>query len=207
MDNHRPMNIREIIVASENPGKARELQAIFGSIFPGVHVFRPSERGLWISYPPEGDDYTSNAIAKARAAAEQTGIAAVADDSGIEVDHLDGAPGAHSARWGSDDEDRNDRLLAALHGVPEAERTARYRAVAAMAIPEEGCTVTAEATWEGVIIDERRGTGGFGYDPIFRDPELGLTGGEMSSEEKAARSHRGKALRLLAEKVRRESRP
>ncbi len=195
------MNVSAILVASENPGKARELQAIFGVLFPGVRVLRPSERDLKISYPPEGDDYTANAIAKARAAAEQTGLAAVADDSGIEVDHLGGAPGAHSARWGSSDEDRNDRLLAALHGVPEEKRTARYRAVAALVVPG-GDAYTAEGTWEGVILTERRGTNGFGYDPIFRDPELNLTGGEMSADEKAKRSHRGKALRLLAEKVR-----
>lgn len=191
------MRLREIVVASENPGKARELETIFGALFPGIHVVRPSERGLKIQYPPEGDDYTANAIGKARAAAEQTCLPAVADDSGIEVDALDGAPGPHSARWGTDDEHRNDLLLEKLAAIPDHARTARYRAVAALVLPG-GHAYTAEGTWEGIIIRERRGRNGFGYDPIFLDPDIGLTGAEMSPEEKASRSHRGKALRALA---------
>lgn len=195
------MTFTEIVVASENTGKARELAAIFGALFPNVRILRPSELGRKITYPEEGADYTRNAVAKARAAAMQTGLPAIADDSGIEVDHLSGAPGPLSARWGTTDDERNDRLLAAMaETIDPAHRRARYRAVAALALPN-GETFTAEGTWEGRIVTERRGSNGFGYDPIFLDEKLQKTGGEMSAEEKSVRSHRGKALKTLASKV------
>jgi XTP/dITP diphosphohydrolase len=196
--------LERIVVASENAGKARELEAIFAELFRGVHVLRPSELGVKIAYPDEGASYAENATAKATAAATQTGLPAVADDSGIEVDALGGAPGVLSARYDIDDEARNRRLLRELAAFPEPSlRGAQYRAVAAFAWPD-GRALTAEGVWRGVIIQSPRGAGGFGYDPIFLDLESGKTGGEMTPEEKAARSHRGHALRTLAGRIRGE---
>jgi XTP/dITP diphosphohydrolase len=132
---------------------------------------------------------------------EATGLPALADDSGIEVDALGGAPGVLSARYADSEESRNARLLAELRDVPEARRTARYRAAAALALPD-GRIVVAEGSCEGRIALAPRGRGGFGYDPIFFSVELGRTVGEASAVEKARISHRARAMRALGAKLR-----
>ena len=194
-------DLRRVVVASENPGKAAEIARIFAGFFPEIAVLRPSDLDITVDYPPEGDSYHLNATAKALAAARQVMLPAVADDSGIEVDSLGGRPGAHSARYAPSDAERVARLLDELAAFPEPERrTARFRAVAALAFPDRR-TVVAEATWEGRIAPAPSGLGGFGYDPVFWDPQLGKTAAEMAPDEKAARSHRGQALRQLAARL------
>lgn len=182
------MEITKVIVASENPGKVAEISALFGTI--GVKV----SAATGVKYPPEGDNYRTNAAAKARAAARATGYPSVADDSGLEVDALDGRPGVHSARYAPTSEERIEKLLGELRG--NRNRRARFRCVAACAFPD-GKTILAEETWEGEITESPRGEKGFGYDPVFFDPAIGKTAAEMSPEEKEERSHRGKALRTL----------
>jgi XTP/dITP diphosphohydrolase len=188
---------RKILAASENPGKLRELRAITAELLEGVEVVTPKELSLVIAYPEEGDAYAPNAIGKAEAAARASGLPAIADDSGIEVEALEWGPGPASARYADSDEARIARLLAALGDRPPERRRARFRSVAACVLPD-GTSLIAEGLWEGVILAERRGAGGFGYDPIFFDPEAGQCAAEMTPQEKAARSHRGKALRALA---------
>jgi XTP/dITP diphosphohydrolase len=150
--------------------------------------------------------YRGNALLKARAAAAQAGATALADDSGLEVDALGGAPGVHSARLGGpglDDAGRCARLLDALRAVPAARRTARFRCAIAIVEPA-GREDVVEATVDGLILDAPRGAGGFGYDPVFFYPPLGRTFAELTAEEKARVSHRGCALaaarRLLCER-------
>ena len=143
-----------------------------------------------------GSTFLENALLKARAVAAATGCLALADDSGLEVDALNGAPGVRSARFagpGADDAERNRRLLQMLQGVPPERRTARYVAAIAIADPAGEARTTA-ATCEGAIAPSPRGEGGFGYDPIFLLPDRGLTMAEISPEEKNRISHRGRAL-------------
>jgi XTP/dITP diphosphohydrolase len=154
--------------------------------------------------------YEGNALLKARAAARHTGALSLADDSGIEVDALDGAPGIRSARFagpGLDDAGRNAALLAALRDVPDARRRARYRCVVAVvdpAVADAGVReVVVEGAAEGVLLREPRGTGGFGYDPLFFYPPLGRTFAELTPEVKAGVSHRGIALARAREALRR----
>lgn len=195
-------DLRRVVVASENPGKAAEIARIFAGFFPGIVVLRPSDLDITVDYPPEGDSYHLNASAKALAAARQVVLPAVADDSGIEVDALGGRPGVRSARYAPTDAERVTRLLDELAGVPEPERRgARFRAVAVLAFPDRR-TLVAEATWEGLIAAAPSGRGGFGYDPVFWDAALRKTAAEMAPDEKAARSHRGQALRRLAAQLR-----
>lgn len=192
--------IARLVVASENRGKAREIHAIFSALMPDIEVVRASELDITVEYPPEGDDYTLNAVAKALAAARQTGLPAVADDSGLEVDSLGGRPGVHSSRYAATDAARVARLLDELRAFPDPEqRSARFRCVAALGLPDR-TSLTAEGTWEGVIAASPTGLGGFGYDPVFVDLSSGRTAAQLLPEEKSALSHRGKALRALAEK-------
>ena len=150
-----------------------------------------------VTLPPEGaDSYFENALAKARAAAAASGVLALADDSGIEVDALGGAPGVLSARYGGEglsDEARCAKMLEALRGVPPLKRSASYRCVIAIVEPAGG-EATAEGTVDGILLDERKGTGGFGYDPIFYYPPLDATFAQLSADEKHTVSHRGIAM-------------
>lgn len=187
---------KRMLMASDNAGKLRELRAIAADLLPGVEVVTPRDLGLTIAYPEEGLEYAPNAIAKAAAAMRASGLAAIADDSGIEVEALGWGPGPTSARYAATDEARIARLLAELGDLPPERRRARFRAVAACVRPGEAPLV-AEAVWEGLILAQRRGAGGFGYDPIFFDPAAGLCAAEMTPAAKAARSHRGQALRAL----------
>ncbi|MBW2724609.1 MAG: non-canonical purine NTP pyrophosphatase, partial [Deltaproteobacteria bacterium] len=155
------------VIASGNPGKQREIQQILSGA--SVDLEGLSRFGT-VSFPEEGLDYRENAIQKARAVASQVGEIAVADDSGIEVDALDGRPGPLSARYGGEglnDRERLEKLLSAIVAVPEAGRAARFVCFAALATPE-GDTVVAYGECKGVILEAPEGEGGFGYDPIFR---------------------------------------
>lgn len=186
-----------VIVATHNPGKVTELTNMLEGLGYTVESL--------LDYPdaPETDEtgvtFEENALLKAVEAANYFGHAVIADDSGIEVDALDGAPGVYSARWSGPDKSpdaNNSLLLEKLEGVPDEDRTARFVTVLALAKPN-GETLTVRGTLEGVIGHELRGENGFGYDSLFVIPELGLTAAELTVEEKAKISHRGNALREL----------
>jgi XTP/dITP diphosphohydrolase len=188
-----------IAIASMNPHKLREIGRI-GSDWPVTWVsieVRPDEP--WPDVEETGATYLENALLKARAVASALGIAALADDSGIEVDALGGAPGPRSARYAGEsatDEQNLRQLIRALAGVPGSGRTARYRCVAALARPGGG-EVHAEAICEGTLTSQARGSDGFGYDPIFVPAGWDRTMAELSAAEKDRISHRGRALREL----------
>src|SRR5207248_311131 len=155
-----------------------------------------------VACPAKRDtSYMDNAVAKARAVAAATGLPALGDDSGLEVDALGGAPGIHSARWAPSDAERIEKLLAALRDVPEASRGASFRCVVALAWPD-GRVETAEGTCTGRIALSRLGKGGFGYDPIFVSHDLGTTFAAASEDEKRRVSHRGRAMRALGDRLR-----
>lgn len=186
-----------LLLATGNPGKLRELRALVAGT-PLECVGLAEFPQVPVAEEP-GATFAENACLKALHYAEHTGLWTLADDSGLEVDALDGAPGVLSARYAgtpSDDAANNRKLVAALAGVAPARRTARFRC--AMALAEPG-RVRAETTgaFEGVIIDAPRGTNGFGYDPHFFVPDLGRTAAELPSDLKNRRSHRGQALRAM----------
>jgi len=189
---------RRVVLASSNAGKLREFSELLGS--SGLELVRQSD--LQIVAPPEtGHTFLENALIKARNAARLAQLPAIADDSGIEVDALAGAPGVFSARYAGEDasDDENlDRLLRALEGLPAPRRTARYRCVIVFVESEhDSQPLIGEGSWEGRIIDERRGDGGFGYDPSFVPEGDSRTVAEMPAAEKHAQSHRGQALRAF----------
>jgi XTP/dITP diphosphohydrolase len=192
-----------LVLATANRAKGRELAALLAdlryrirdlSAYPGVVL------------PHEGESsYAENALGKARTVTMATGALALADDSGIEVDALGGRPGVLSARYGGPDltdPERNALMLRELERVPTERRTARYRAVIAMTGPD-GREATVEGSVEGVLLQAPRGQGGFGYDPIFYYPPLGATFAEIAAEAKHAISHRGRAMALARELLRR----
>jgi XTP/dITP diphosphohydrolase len=210
---------RRLIVATGNPGKLREFQALLGAaLVDGEPVDLTSLAEMGMPSPEEtGSSFLANATLKALHAATLSGLAAIADDSGLEVDALGGAPGIYSARYAgihgdavSVDAANNAKLLRELLGRPLHERAARYRC-ALVFVPAPGDTgsndtgsndatsspVVAEGVWEGFILEAPRGAGGFGYDPYFWLPDLGLTAAQLNPSEKNALSHRGKALRAL----------
>jgi len=194
--NSNPRRIPELICASANPDKAAEMAAVLDGI--AVLLPRPSDLPDVVEDAP---DLAGNARLKAGAVARATGRSAVADDTGLEVDALGGAPGVFSARFAGPDatyEDNVTKLLAELDGVADHSRTAKFRTVAIVVHPD-GSAVSAEGVVEGTITRERRGAGGFGYDSVFQpDGPSGLTFAEMDSDQKHAISHRGRALRALA---------
>jgi len=210
--------MRKLLIATNNPGKLQEYTALLDS--PPAALTTPAQEGLSVEVNESGTTFAENAILKARAYAEASGLLTLADDSGLEVDALDGAPGVRSARYageGASDEDRYRLLLRNLSGVPEERRTARFRCVVAIATPE-GNVHTAEGRCEGVIGFEPRGTHGFGYDPVFYMPQHGQTMAELPPQVKNRISHRARAVqaamptlrRLLAqetEDVREQPRP
>ncbi len=193
-----PAPLERLVIATANPGKLRE----FRSLLTGLPFEPVSQASLGVVPVPEtGSSFSSNALIKARHAAAETGSAAIADDSGLEVDALGGAPGIYSARYageGADDAANNAKLLAALAGVPTPQRRARYRcALVFVAGPTDPSPLTTEGVWEGFILEVPRGAGGFGYDPYFWLPELAASAAELEPEEKNRLSHRGTALRSL----------
>lgn len=189
------MTARRVVLASSNAGKLREFDGLLAG--SGFTVMRQSDLG--VEPPPEtGSSFLENALIKARNASRLTGLPAIADDSGIEVDALGGGPGVYSARYAGEDasdEENLDKLLQALAGRPAAERGARYRCVVVyVAHADDVRPLVGEGTWEGTIIDERRGTNGFGYDPSFVPRGDTRTVAEIPSEEKNRKSHRAQAL-------------
>ncbi len=189
------MTLARLVLATANAGKVRELRALIAE-WGAIEVLSLAEVADLEMPEESGETYLENAVLKARAVASATGLPALADDSGIEVDALGGAPGVRSARYAATEAARNARLLAALRDVVDERRTARYRAVVALAFPD-GTVLTAEGSCEGRIAHEPRGSGGFGYDPIFVAIELGRAVGEVSDAEKARVSHRARAMRAL----------
>jgi XTP/dITP diphosphohydrolase len=190
---------RKLVLASDNPGKLREFQQLLGDRW---QLFAQSALGVE-PVAETGTTFLENALLKARHASAATGLPALADDSGIEVDALDGAPGVWSARYagsGANDAANNAKLLAELKGVPPVRRTARYRCCLVVVRDAlEPAPLIAEGVWEGRIASQCEGGGGFGYDPLFMDPETGMTVARMDPVEKNRRSHRQAALqRLLA---------
>jgi XTP/dITP diphosphohydrolase len=189
---------RALIIATANPGKLREFQALLAGL-----PFAPmSQAALGVASVAEtGTSFLENARLKARHAAAVTGAAAIADDSGLEVDALGGAPGIYSARYAgadADDAANNAKLIGALAGRAPNQRGARYRcALVYVDGPADAAPIEAEATWEGFILDAPRGSGGFGYDPYFWLPALGVSAAELDPAEKNRLSHRGQALRAL----------
>lgn len=188
-----------LVLATNNPKKLAELRRVVETAELPVQVLGLGELPRY----PEPDEtersFEGNALLKAREAARRLGLVAVADDSGIEVDELNGMPGVRSARWAGpmgDDEENNELLLAQLHGVPDERRTARFRCALSMVTPDG-----EERTWHGVmegrIAEAPAGENGFGYDPLFIPEGEHRTTAEMSSEEKDAISHRGKAVRAF----------
>ncbi|GGI08030.1 RdgB/HAM1 family non-canonical purine NTP pyrophosphatase [Egicoccus halophilus] len=193
---------RRLVVATGNAKKLAELQALLAHL--DVAVVPMTDLGV-PSPPEDGDTFEANALLKARACAAATGAPAIADDSGLEVDALGGAPGVHSARYAGvhgDDAANNAKLVAALADVPPRERTARFVAAVALVTPD-GTEHVVRGTMEGRVVEEARGANGFGYDPHFvSDPAGdGRTNAELSPEEKNTISHRGAALRAILPRV------
>ena len=185
-----------LVLASANEGKLREFRRLLAPL--GIDVVVQAELGIGETAEPHAS-FVENALAKARHASRLSGLPALADDSGICVDALSGAPGVQSARYAGEpksDRRNNAKLVRALAGI--VDRRAHYYCVLALLRHgEDPEPILAEGRWDGAIIDTPRGSGGFGYDPHFLDPETGLTGAELPAAQKNERSHRGKAMRLL----------
>ena len=191
--------MKRIIFATGNAGKMKEIREIMADL--DVEIVSMKEAGVDVEIVENGSSFEENAVIKARTIMEHTGELVLADDSGLEIDYLNGEPGIYSARYMGENTSyriKNQILLDRLHGVPAAVRGARFVCVIAAAFPD-GRIETRRATIEGRIADEPAGENGFGYDPIFYVPELGKTTAELSEEEKNAISHRGKALRMIKE--------
>jgi len=186
--------IHELVLATRNRHKGEELVALLDGL--GIAVRTLAEFPDAPDVVEDGETCEANAVKKATAIADATGLPAIADDTGLEVDALGGRPGVYAARYAGEHvtyEDNWRKLLGELAGIPLARRTARFLTVAALALPSDGVQ-TAQGTLEGIITEEPMGTGGFGYDPVFRVPELGKTLAELSAEEKNRISHRAKAF-------------
>lgn len=187
-----------VVLASSNAGKLREFATLLADA--GFEVVRQSELGV-TDADETGLSFVENAILKARHAAAHTGLPALADDSGLVVDALQGQPGIYSARFAGEprsDAANNSKLLAALQGVPAAQRTARFRCcIVFVRHAADPVPLIAEASWEGVILEALQGAGGFGYDPLFYVPSHACTAAELDAMEKNRISHRGQAMQRL----------
>jgi XTP/dITP diphosphohydrolase len=186
--------IHELVLATRNRHKGEELVALLGGLRITIHTL--DEFPDAPDVVEDGDSCEANAIKKARAIATFTGLPAVADDTGLEVDALDGRPGVYAARYAGEDatyEDNCRKLVRELRGVPRERRAARFLTVAAIALPSGEIRV-AQGTLDGIIAEEATGTLGFGYDPVFFIPELGKTLAQMSADQKNKISHRAKAV-------------
>lgn len=189
-----------LLIASNNKAKTEEIKRILGKFYK--NILTPADIGLKIEVDETGTSFEENAVLKARAFSKAAGMDAIADDSGLVVDALGGAPGIYSARFSKEgtDEANNSLLLEKLKGVPEHKRTARYTACVAIAF-WDGKILTAEGKSEGRILENPIGKNGFGYDPLFYDETYKKSFAQLTPEQKDSISHRGKALRLLAEKL------
>lgn len=193
--------MKKLVIASNNPGKLREFQHMLAPL--GIEVLTQAQLGISEAEEPHCT-FVENALAKARHVSRASGLPALADDSGICVEALGGAPGVQSARYAGDnpksDRRNNDKLLHDLQGV--TDRRAHYYCVLVLVRhADDPQPIIAEGEWHGEIAHEERGDGGFGYDPMFWLPELGKMSAELSHDEKAQLSHRAKALRVLLEKL------
>ena len=193
---------QRLVLASGNPGKLEELRAMLD----GLPLQIIAQGALGVEDVPEtGLTFVENALIKARHASQVTGLPALADDSGLIVDALGGAPGLYSARYAGSPTDaaaNNAKLLEALRAVPQAQRGARFYAVIVLLRhPEDPQPLIAEGSWEGEITFEPRGSGGFGYNPVFFDREHGMTAAEMDAATKNRLSHRARALETLREQL------
>lgn len=191
----------KIIFATGNQGKVKEIQAILSDT--GFRVLSLKEAGISIDVEENGTTYEENALIKARAAAAFTDAIVMADDSGLEIDYLNKEPGIYSARYLGEDTSyhiKNGNLIARLDGVAEENRTARFVCAIAAVLPD-GTELVTRGVVEGFIGYEEKGSGGFGYDPIFVVPEFGCTTAELSPEQKNEISHRGRALEAMKEKL------
>lgn len=192
------MCLRELVVATSNAGKLAELRELLAPT--GILIRSQAEFGLE-SAEETGSSFVENAILKARHACAGSGLPALADDSGLAVDALDGQPGIRSARFAgehADDSANNARLLALLHGVPRERRTARFHCVLALLRhAADPVPLVCHGVWEGVVLEAPRGEHGFGYDPLFLVPALGRTAAQLDPQQKNRSSHRGQALAAL----------
>jgi XTP/dITP diphosphohydrolase len=189
----------KVVVATRNRGKLREILSLLGEA--PFELCTIDDVAPDAELREDAETFEDNALGKARQAAAATGLPAIADDSGLEVDALDGAPGVYSARYAgvpSDDGRNNARLLEALRDVPAGQRRARFRCVAAYVDPARGLEIWRAGACEGEVLDAPRGDGGFGYDPLFLVPALGRTMAELPLAEKNRLSHRAAAFRALA---------
>ncbi|MEN6412769.1 MAG: XTP/dITP diphosphatase [Veillonellales bacterium] len=191
----------EVVVASKNAGKVAEFTAAFAAV--PIRILSLADFGDIPEAEENGDTFEANALAKARHYAHYTGKACLADDSGLEVDALDGAPGVYSARYAGEhgsDEANNRKLLAEMEKFAPGKRSGRFCCVLAF-VAEDGTTLTAAGTCEGIILQAPSGHDGFGYDPLFYVPAKGRTFAELSLTEKNGISHRGKAIRSMVEQL------
>ena len=190
--------MEKIVLASNNPGKVREFNALFSE--HEIEVVPQAEFGVEEA-EETGLTFVENSILKARNAAQHTGLAAIADDSGIEVDALNGAPGIYSARYagtGASDQQNLEKLLHELVDIPEEKRSARFQClIVYMRHAEDPTPLICQGTWEGRILTRPQGENGFGYDPVFYVPDHNCSSAELPAEVKNRISHRGQALRLL----------
>ncbi len=189
----------DIVVASNNTKKRHEIQAILGAL--GIELVA-AEATISVEVVEDANSFAGNAKKKAEAFAKANGKPALADDSGLCVDILNGEPGIYSARFAGEDasdQDNNSKLLAELSG--QTDRNAHFICALHLAFPDNNDSLTAEGCVNGFILPQASGSSGFGYDPLFFSPELGKVFAEATPEEKASVSHRGRALRLLAEKL------
>lgn len=195
--------MRKLILATGNPGKVRELEAVLAGFDLGI---APQSAFAVPEVEETGLTFVENALIKARNAARHGGLPALADDSGLVVDALEGAPGIYSARYagpGANDRANIDKLLAELAGLPAARRSARFVcALALLRHPADPTPLICQASWEGMVLAEPRGAGGFGYDPVFWVPDQGRTAAELEPDVKNRLSHRGQALALLRQRLR-----
>lgn len=197
---------KKIVLASGNKGKIREFSKMFADL--GVNIVPQTELGVG-DVPETGTTFVENAIIKARYAAEITGMPAIADDSGIEVDFLQGAPGIYSARYsgdengvGASDEKNNLKLLQVMQDVADDQRSARYQCILVyMRHAADPTPIICQAAWEGIIMREKVGENGFGYDPLFYVPEFEMSSAMLDPDVKNSISHRGKALRMLHDEL------
>ena len=193
-----------LLLATRNAGKLAELRRLLHDAVPGVEVVGLRDVPEYPEAPETGATFSDNALLKAREAVKYTGLPAVADDSGITVDALGGMPGVLSARWSGrhgDDDANTELLLGQLADVPDERRGAAFVCAAALVTPD-GAEEVLERDWRGRVIHEKRGTNGFGYDPVFVPDGLGQTSAELDPAEKDARGHRGQAFAALVPVIR-----
>ena len=187
----------KFVLATHNPGKLREMSAILGEL--GVEVVSPADVGITVDVEETGTTFAENAMLKAKAICAAAGLPAIADDSGLCVDALNGGPGVYSARYGGEGLDDKGRYMLLLNSM-RGQTTRKAHFAIACAFPN-GDELTAQGQCDGAIAFAPMGEGGFGYDPVFLVPEKGKTFGQLTAEEKSAISHRGKALRDFSEKL------